>query len=126
MMVWKAAPPFPARAPGFVQQPRSYSRPDQTCVYGAQVRRCLGDRASGVRPLRLTRAALPHSGTSTAKTPTGLCRTEPRAAVLQLSRGLEQAPGGRTRRSLLLEHFFDLSDLFFDFRGVFFRSAFGL
>ena len=47
-------------------------------------------------------------------------------AVHQLSRTHERALGRARLLLLLLEHFFDLSDLFLNFAGVFFDVAFGL
>ena len=46
-----------------------------------------------------------------------------KTAVHQLSRTHERALSPPT---LLLEHFFDLSDLFLNFAGIFFGVAFGL
>jgi hypothetical protein len=48
-----------------------------------------------------------------------------KTAVHQSSRTHERALG-RAHLTLLLEHFFDLSDLFLNFTGVFFDVAFGL
>jgi hypothetical protein len=52
----------------------------------------------------------------------GLCSTERRPAVHQLSRALED----RLSPNLLLEHLFDLSDLLLNFAGVLFGVAFVL
>jgi hypothetical protein len=56
-----------------------------------------------------------------ALTPAGPCGTE-REAVHQFSHA---QPPDRCP-DLLLEHFFDLSDFFLNFAGVFFGVAFGL
>ena len=55
----------------------------------------------------------------------------PVSAVLSGDRRYIRYSGARTLPeltppNLLLEHFFDLSDLFFNFTGVFFDVAFGL
>ena len=64
--------------------------------------------------------------TASAKLPpAGLCSTELRATAQSVISSA-RTRSGQTPPNLLLEHLFDLSDLFLNFAGVFFGVAFGL
>jgi hypothetical protein len=77
------------------------------------------------RSVGLIRVASPQYRTLTAKLTSAVSgrSLERNTAVHQLSRTHERALSPPT---LLLKHFFDLSDLFLNFAGVFFVVAFGL
>src|ERR1700693_1170050 len=80
-----------------------------------------GDRVSSARSSRLISVALPTPELPSAKTPAGLCRTERRAAVHQLSRALEQAPDGR--RQIYFSNTFSICPTFFSTFPVFFSAV---
>ena len=73
----------------------------------------------------LTSVARSSTDASAKLPPAGLCSTELRATVQSVISSA-RTRSGQTPPNLLLEHLFDLSDLFLNFAGVFFGVAFGL
>jgi hypothetical protein len=71
------------------------------------------------------RGPLQYRTASAKLPPAGLCSTELRATVQSVISSA-RTRSGQTPPNLLLEHLFDLSDLFLNFAGVFFGVAFGL
>jgi hypothetical protein len=78
------------------------------------------------RSVRLIRAGPPQYRTVTAKLMSAVSWRPLRGKRRYISRTARMNVLWAEPTSLLLEHFFDLSDLFLNFAGVFFDVAFGL